>query len=65
MGAELDEAASAGKFDGADSDVGSGTSALLSSWFSANLTLFNARRVGASPVDWRLREDGLSPPPSS
>ena len=40
MGAELDDAASAGRFDGADSDVGSGVSALSSSWFSANRTLF-------------------------
>ena len=39
--------------------MGPGTSTLLSSWFSANRTLFNARPVGASPC---LRcEDGLSP----
>ena len=50
VGAELDDAASAGRFDGADSDVGSGTSALLSSWFSENRNLFNARSMGASPT---------------
>ena len=62
VGAELDHAASAGRFGGAVSVVGSGTSALLSSWISANRTLFNARPVGASPT--RLA-DGLSPPLSS
>ena len=45
--AELDEA---GRFDGTDTDSGSGISALLSSRLSANRTLFNARPVGASPT---------------
>ena len=50
VGAAQDDAASAGRFVGADSDAGSGTSALSSSWFSANRTLFDARPVGASPT---------------
>ena len=60
VGAELDDAASAGRFGGADSDVGSGISALLSSWFSGNRTLFNA--PWEHPLDWLRREDGLSLP---
>ena len=42
--------ASAGRVGGADSDVDSGTSAFLSSWFSANQTLFNACLVRFSPT---------------
>ena len=49
VGAELDDLDSAGGFDGAVSDVGSRTSALLSFWFSANRTLFNTRPVRVSP----------------
>ena len=47
-------------FDGADSDVGSGISALLSSRLSADRTLFNARPVGDAhhQFDWLLHEDG-------
>ena len=60
VGAELDDAASAGRFGGAVSVVGSGTSALLSSWFSANRTLFNARVMGEHrPLVWLRREDGF------
>ena len=50
VAAELDDAASAGRFDGATSDVGSGTSALSSTRLSAHRTLFNARPVRASPT---------------
>ena len=49
VAAGLDEAASEGRY-GADSDVGSGISALSSCRPSANSTLFNARPVGASPT---------------
>ena len=47
VGAELDGAASAGRFGSADSGVDSGTSASSSTRSVANRTLFNARPVGA------------------
>ena len=62
-GEELDDVASAGVLGGADSDVGSGISALSSSWSSAkpNSLQLTLRHL----LEWLHREDWLSPPLSS
>ena len=57
VGTELDDAASAGRVDGADTDVGSGFSALSSTFQQIELSSTHAPREH-HPQDWLQREDG-------